>query len=139
MSVKIRTAFDAVPDYSLVCEDESLTKQCFSDECDFARVIQRWQSTGQLEHMNPLPPQYSDVSEIPDYLSALNTVVEAEASFMSLPSTLRDRFDNDPAKFLGFVSDDANRDEAVKLGLVVDKAAAAPSGQAEALPTTKEA
>ena len=38
--------------------------------------------------------------------------------FDSLPSSLRERFSNDPSRLLAFVDDESNFDEAVKLGLL---------------------
>ena len=46
-------------------------------------------------------------------------VVKAEEAFMTLPAVVRARFANDPAGIFTFLQDPANRDEAVKLGLIV--------------------
>jgi len=69
--------------------------------------------------------QYGDVSNVPDYLTAVSVVQRADEMFRALPSVLRSRFDNSPAQYLKFVSDPKNRDEAIALGMC--KADAVPS------------
>ena len=45
-------------------------------------------------------------------------VMAADDAFMALPANIRERFNNDPAELVDFVSDDRNRSEAIDLGLV---------------------
>lgn len=61
---------------------------------------------------------YGDVSEMGDFQACLDAVTKAGEAFMAQPAHIRDRFENDAGKFLDFVSDVANRDEAMKLGLI---------------------
>ena len=128
MSVEIRLPFVVYPDDGIKFDDPSLTKQSFADECDFNSVMGRWERTGTIEHVNPAAPQFADVSAMPDYQAALNTVVAANAAFDALPSGLRERFGNDPAQLVAFLEHDGNRDEALKLGLIVDKSERATDG-----------
>jgi hypothetical protein len=65
--------------------------------------------------------QYGDFTGIGSYQDALNRVISADAAFMDLPSAIRARFGNDPQQLLNFVQDDANYDEAVKIGLISKK------------------
>ena len=37
---------------------------------------------------------------------------------MQFPADVRSKFDNDPVKFVGFLEDSQNYDEALKLGIV---------------------
>lgn len=99
------------------CDGAGRTKQSFSEEADINTLIRRF-GIG-----NPLPqgvrvPSYGDFSGVYDYQSALNVLQRADAAFMGLPANLRSRFGNDPAAFVAFCDDDANRDEAVRLGMV---------------------
>jgi len=100
----------------------SMTKQEFMDECDIHKILSEFKVTGQIRHLaaNAAAAVYTDLANLPDYQTALNTVIEGEAAFASLPSTLRNRFDNNPAEFIRFMSDPANQDEAIKLGLATD-------------------
>jgi phage internal scaffolding protein len=75
---------------------------------------------------SPLSPRYGDFTGIGDYHTALNQVIAAEDEFMSLPATLRARFENDPAQLIEFLDNPQNKDEAVQLGLVNIKPAEMP-------------
>lgn len=99
-------------------EGESLTQQNFMAECDYNLILANWERTSQLNHVNPGSPVYLDVSQPIDYQSALNTVMDAEEAFMSVPARIRARFNNDPAEYVAFCLDPANRSEALELGLV---------------------
>jgi phage internal scaffolding protein len=106
---------------ALYCEDPSRTKQAFKEECDINTILKRFNVTGQLP-VGPLQPQYGDFSGVYDYQTALNAVIAAQDSFNALPAMLRNRFANDPAAFVDFCSDESNREEMTRLGLVIEKA-----------------
>ena len=47
-----------------------------------------------------------DIADAPDnYMAVMNQLNEARDQFMSLPAKVRSQFDNDPGKFVDFVSD----------------------------------
>lgn len=96
------------------------TKQADKEGCDINNILERFERTGELPSMNG-NAMYGDFADVPEYLESLNIVRAAESQFMSLPAKLRDRFHNDPAKFLAFVGDNKNYDEAVELGLLAPK------------------
>jgi phage internal scaffolding protein len=95
----------------------SRTKQSFRDECDINNILRQFNVTGQLP-AGSVQPQYGDFSGITDYQSALNAVMAAQDSFLQLPAKVRSKFDNDPALFVDWASDEANRDEMKALGLL---------------------
>ena len=101
----------------LACEEPSLTQQHFKDETDINNILRQFNVTGMLPEA-PLSPRYGDFSGIVDYHSALNAVIAAEDSFMTLPAQIRARFENDPAQLIDFLGDENNRSEAEKLGLL---------------------
>jgi len=101
----------------LHCEDASLAQQHFKDECDINNILRQFNITGLLPEA-PLSPRYGDFTGIGDYHTALNQVIAAEDEFMSLPATLRARFENDPAQLIEFLDNPENKDEAIKLGLI---------------------
>lgn len=98
--------------------DEGLTQQQFKDDCDINNIMKRYQATGVITHVNGRQPEFGDFSNPIDFQSALNTVIEAEELFADLPATIRDRFANDPKELLMFMADEANREEAIALGIV---------------------
>lgn len=96
----------------------SLTRQEFANDADLNKIMERY-SAG----LAPLPsgvrfPQFGDFSDGLDFQACLDKLIAAQTAFDSLPSAVRDRFSNDPARLLDFLSDEKNRDEAIKLGLV---------------------
>jgi phage internal scaffolding protein len=108
----------------LIFTRPSRTKQSFRDECDINHILRQFNVTGQLP-VGSVQPQYGDFSGITDYQSALNAVMAAQDSFLQLPAKVRAKFDNDPALFVEFASDEANRDEMKALGLLHEETAQA--------------
>jgi phage internal scaffolding protein len=111
-------------DSAFVFVRPSRTQQSFRDECDINNILRKFNVTGQLP-TGSVQPQYGDFSGITDYQSALNAVMAAQESFLSLPAKIRARFDNDPAVFVEFASDEANKDEMKALGLLREETAPA--------------
>lgn len=114
----------------------SMTKQSFVEQCDINNILKQFKASGMLTHINQQAAQgrYLDLPDDLDYQNALNIVLEAENSFASLPSKVRDRFHNDPAEFLQWFQDPDNQDEAIKLGLATDNRPP-PQAAPEALPS----
>lgn len=100
----------------LSCSDLSRTDQSFAEECDINTIVRNFGVTGQLPD-NIRTPLEGDFTTVVDYQSALNMVLEADAAFAAMPSSVRERFANDPARFVEFCSDPANLEEARKLGI----------------------
>lgn len=98
---------------------EGLTKQSFRDECDINFIMNKWKRTGEIPaaKVGSMRPSYGDFSHPDDYMEACQRVIEANEAFDSLPSFLRDRFSNEPANLIAFLSDPGNQEEAIKLGL----------------------
>lgn len=97
----------------------SRTKQEFVKQCDINNIIKEFSITGQWNHVSAKAAQgaFLDLPDAYDFQSSMNTVIHAQQAFMSLPAAVRDRFHNEPGEFLAFVSDPANADELVKLGI----------------------
>ena len=60
---------------------------------------------------------YGDFSDGLDFQHALDIVLSTQEQFDQLPSACRDRFRNDPAAFLDFVSNPENAKHFASLGL----------------------
>lgn len=98
----------------------SKTQQQFAEECDINTIVRRFNLTGQLP-TGVRMPTYGDFENVPSYQEAMNAIRAADEAFMEMPAEVRARFNNDPARFVDFCSDPANRAEAEKLGLVDKK------------------
>lgn len=118
----------------LDCSDSpTRAQQHMRDETDINVMIERFARTG-MPPAPPVPPEPADFDQVFDFQSAMNVIVEGREAFMSLPSKVRARFQNDPAQFLAFVHDDSNRLEAEALGLV-EKRLVEPPAASEPSPT----
>lgn len=104
-------------DTGLACPEPTLTQQQFLEESDINFIAERFGLTGEMPQVLKLPA-YGDFEGIYDFQSAQNQVREAETSFMTLPAKVRARFNNNPQQLLEFVEDEANREEAIFMGLV---------------------
>lgn len=104
----------------LLCEDETRTKQSFKEEVDINTIVQRFGLTGQMPE-NVRAPTYADFSEVEDFQSAMNAIAKAREAFDQMPAEVRAEFSNDPARFVDFCSNDANRARAEQLGLVMPR------------------
>lgn len=101
--------------------DSLVTDQSFRDECDINTIMARYQSTGELPVLNGTQGQWLDVTEM-DFQTHMDFILDAQHLFDELPSSIRDRFGNDPGAFLGFASDESNRSELAKMGLLTPEA-----------------
>jgi len=129
--VPFRTAYGAKLKVAIATGD-GLTEQNHKDETDINNIVRKYNKTGLIDHLNQFEKQYGDMTGY-DYQEAMNTVAAANTMFEGLPSSIRNKFDNDPAKFINFVDDEANADKLVEMGLVkpkttidVDEGAKAP-------------
>lgn len=97
-------------------------KQNFKDECDINKIVKSYSVTGQYTHIraNATQGAYRDLPDNMDFQEAIHTVEAGKAAFATLPSHVRDRFQNDPFNFLAFMADPTNQDEIIKLGLAAD-------------------
>jgi len=98
--------------------DDSLTHQSFADECNINKIIERLDTEGFLADSGH-PPQYFDLTEVPDFQSAMTQVAYAKQTFESYPAHIRDFFRNDPMNMITFLENPKNGDKAVELGLAV--------------------
>ena len=117
------TAYEPPAQIDFSNHEPSLTQQHFAEECDINNIVERYLISGVLGDPLASPsaePMYGDYSSVSDFHAAQNLIAEATQTFDLLPASLRKRFDNDPAKLLAFLEDDSNREEAVKLGLLID-------------------
>lgn len=100
----------------------SMTRQSEMESCDIHNILKQFSQRGfeELVRQNAAAGQYADLTNLPDYQDALNTVMAADNAFAALPSQVRDRFGNSPQAFIEFLSNPDNQEEAVRLGLATD-------------------
>ena len=94
-----------------------MTKQSFAEESNINLIMKKYEKTGLLEHFNQYEGRYGDFINYADYHSSMNLIREADEAFMTIPASVRAKFNNDPAKFLEFAQDEKNIDELIEMGL----------------------
>lgn len=96
----------------------SRTQQSQADETDINGIVRRFRVTGILPQ-GVRRPTYGDFDGVSDFRTAMDAMLAAQKSFNSMPSEVRDRFQNDPQRFVEFCSDENNIEEMRKFGLAV--------------------
>ena len=139
-SVFLRSAFnydadEASLDSALTCDDESLAIQSAEEESNINTIVRRFGVTGELPG-DVAMPRSGDFTGIPDFHTAMNLVRQAQEEFVKVPAEVRARFGNDPQAFMAFVEDDANREEARRLGLLKAVVPDAPPMRVQVVPDT---
>lgn len=90
--------------------DVSLTKigtsnlyeriQSYADSCDMALLISRYMQ-GDTTALNRVQALYGDFTDAPkSIVDAISLFDRVSADFASLPSDVKEKFDNDPTKFI---------------------------------------
>lgn len=95
---------------------EERTKQSHKKECDINTIMEKFQSTGVIQHVRHHEAQYMDIGPN-DFRAAMEVIATASSMFEELPSKARARFQNSPEKFLEFVQDPENHKNLYELGL----------------------
>lgn len=123
----------AIRKHAIVFTQPSMTQQHQKDEVDVNNIMRRYVKTGVIDHVNRNQPFYGDVPAH-TYHEAIEQVRKADEMFLELPSAVRKFFDNDPAQFLAFVQDPANKEDLYTMGLAdrpLPSTLVQPSGQDE--------
>lgn len=98
----------------------SMTEQAHADQVNIHSIMKKYKETGMVDHMAAHSGDYADMVGAPDYLEAQNIIAEANSLFASIPSYIRDDFGNDPAQFLDFLQDPANKQQMDAYGFPTD-------------------
>lgn len=123
------------------CGEPSLAQQQFAEEVDINTLIRRFHLSGEMPD-DVRPVTYGDFTEVFDFHTAANAIALAHENFEAMPAELRQKFQNDPARFVAFCSDDKNLPEMRSMGLATaertplptDNGPSGPSGAPEARP-----
>lgn len=104
---------------AISCLDPSLTQQHFVKDADLNTIVKRYGITDGAFPPAALDPRYfGDFTDEADFREHLDRVRNATDRFNALPADLRATFGNDPVLLHEWVSDPANVDEAVQMGLL---------------------
>lgn len=101
---------------------DGLAIQSAKDECDINKIISKYQKTGLVQHVAIHGPTYGDYDAL-DFQTAMETIASGTEMFQELPSSVRKRFGNDPARFMEFINDpDTKLEDLERYGLTRPRA-----------------
>lgn len=99
----------------------SRTRQEFAADCDINKIMKDAVRTGTVPSRTDMA-RYGDFASAPDFQEAQNIVIKAREQFAAVSSELRNKFDNDPYKFLAWIhSDKFDLEEAQKYGILSEE------------------
>ena len=115
--IKFRTGYGDRKREGFETSGESLTQQSHAQAADVRNIIKQYDRTGLIANVNKGIAQYGDYSEINEYSEALNMVRNANESFATLPSHIREQFNNNAGLFFEFATDPKNSEKMMEMGL----------------------
>jgi len=118
----VRSRFNTVRQTQIFEGDAAISKaqQQFAKETDINVITEKYltgKTPGIGQPRNNRQPIFGDFRSN-DFQAMQNHLADIEGEFSTLPPKVRRRFKNDPFQLLRFVEDEANREEAIKLGLL---------------------
>lgn len=95
---KVPKGWQVIKDYG-----PSLTQQHEAHKTDINKIIEKYDTTGILSHVNKAEPIFSEELVQMDYKQSLDMIRRAESAFMELPANVRNKFGNDPSKYIEYL------------------------------------
>jgi len=105
--------------YWSVNKEPSMTVQSDAHLADISQILDNWGASGS-DLLDNVAMQFKDVSEIGDYHDVMLEVKRAEATFMELPSKVREIFGHSVETWLDTAHDEDKRDALVEAGFIED-------------------
>jgi len=91
---RVKTSFKDSP---------SLTIQDQKKSTDINEILNRFQKTGLIDHVQQNEPAFADVTGY-DFQTNQNTVATIQSMFNELPASVRQQFDHDPQKYIEHIA-----------------------------------
>jgi hypothetical protein len=101
-------------------DDQGLTEQHHKDSCDIHNILRQQEKTGVAIHSSAFNATYGTMPTGEQFHQDMNRIARAKTLFESVPSKIRNEFDNDVAKYLDFMHQDENYEKIQEMGLPVD-------------------
>lgn len=117
--IKIHSRYD-VPASQAVVFGPSMTQQHFKDECDINNIIRSYRAVEP-----PSGGVFGDFT-VTDLQAAYELSDSVHERFMSLPSDIRQKFNNNPLELAAFVNNVDNQTAAIEMGLLPAESAEVP-------------
>lgn len=102
--------------HAIKFKDLSLTEQAHANDVDINQIMAKAKRGEHSDYIREHEGHYMDATSV-DFYEAQIVVAESKSLFEDLPSEIRNKFKNDPGKFLDFVQDPENLEEMYDLKL----------------------
>lgn len=103
-------------DFATYNTDPTMTQQSDKDLTNINVIIAKYMKGQPLPQVTE-PAKFGDFTGISSFTEAMEMITKAKESFAEVPAKIRQRFNNDPQRFMDFIHDPANTEELVKMGL----------------------
>lgn len=122
----IGRTYDIPPDDGTYCPDQ--VDLVGAEAVDINQIMKKWDPSGK--QFNKAIAQgmttdagmfYDDFTDSKSLQDALEITIHAKQQFEMLPAEIRNRFENEPGRFLDFVNDPKTLEEQYKLGIRIKK------------------
>jgi len=97
--------------------EEIRVEQSHKDEVNINNIVKRAGGMELIAKVNALKDWKFDDVTSNDFQENMNAIIKARDTFADVPSEIRKKFDNDPAKFMDFVRNPENIQAMIDLGL----------------------
>ncbi|AXL15389.1 internal scaffolding protein [Microviridae sp.] len=97
--------------------DHIYTEQQHKDACNINVIMKKYSNTGMLPQITQRQAQFINALDSHDFMEAQFILAEARSMFEDVPSDIRLQFDNDPNKYMLFMSNPENREAIEKMGV----------------------
>lgn len=111
-----KTAYNNTRQKLEFLEDDGMTEQKHKDDTDINVLLSRFDRRHALEFRSDNVGHFGFADAV-TFQDAMYIVAKGNSMFEEMPSHLRQKFENNPAKFLSFVQNPENAEKMVKLGL----------------------
>lgn len=122
----VGTVYDIPPDNGTYCEDK--VDHEGKEYVDVNELMKKWDPAGTQfsklltqGHVTTAGLPYDDYTDAPTFQEALDIAIHGKEQFAALPANIRNRFENDPVRFLQYVNDPSTLEEQYSLGIRIKK------------------
>lgn len=127
--MKIRTRYEHKgTKCAFTCKTPSMAFQSEKQDTMIESYLRRYRATGFLgDPARKAAATFGDFSGLEDYQTIQNKMCAVKEHFEALPSNIRRFFGDEPANFVSFVTNPANFQKAIEMGLISSGEIHAPS------------
>ena len=97
--------------------EDTLTEQSHEKETNINEIVKKHGAVLSQGYVDISSLRFDDVSNN-DFQEMVHMLMKGKESFEKVPSVIRNKFENDPAKFMDFVHNPDSKDQLVEWGML---------------------